>query len=61
MAPIGRVAVRYRYAVILLWLVVTVVAARCLPSLGSVADSDNSQFLSASAPVERALTLAAPF
>lgn len=61
MAPIGRVAVRYRYAVILLWLVVTVVAARRLPSLGSVADSDNSQFLPASAPVERALTLAAPF
>jgi len=61
MARIGSFAVRYRYALIILWLVATALALRSLPSLGSVANGDNSQFLPASAPVEQALELAAPF
>jgi len=61
MTLIGRFAVRYRYAIIVVWLLVTVVAVRRLPALGSVADSDNSAFLPASAPVSHAAVLASPF
>jgi putative drug exporter of the RND superfamily len=56
----GRFCVRYRWVVLAVWAAGTVLAVVLLPSLSSVTQSDNSSFLPASAPSERALTLAAP-
>ncbi len=58
--PIGRFAVRYRWAVLAAWVAGSVLAVVLLPSLGSVTQGDNSSFLPASAPSQRAATLAAP-
>jgi RND superfamily putative drug exporter len=57
---LGRFVVRYRYLVVLFWLVVIVVSARALPSLSSEINNDNSQFLPANAPSQQANALAAP-
>jgi RND superfamily putative drug exporter len=57
---LGKGVVKYRYLVIILWLVVIVVSSKTLPSLGSEVNNDNSQFLPASAPSQRANLLATP-
>jgi len=57
---LGRFSVRFRWAVIAVWLGGTVAAVALLPSLGSVTQGDNSSFLPASAPSQRAAVLAAP-
>jgi RND superfamily putative drug exporter len=57
---LGRFVVRFRFLVVLAWIVLLVVSARALPSLGSEVNNDNSQFLPASAPSERAAVLASP-
>ena len=49
-ASVGRFAVRYRWAVVLGWLVVTAAAVIVLPSLGSVIRNDNTAFLPRTAP-----------
>jgi putative drug exporter of the RND superfamily len=56
----GRFCVRYRWVVLAVWAAGTVLAVVLLPSLSSVTQSDNSSFLPASAPSERAQALAAP-
>jgi len=56
----GRICVRYRWVVLAVWACGTVLAVVLLPSLSSVTQSDNSSFLPASAPSERAEALAAP-
>ena len=58
---IGRYAVRFRWLVVLLWIVAAFAAITQLPSLSSVTQSNNSKFLPASAPSEHAAELAAPF
>ena len=58
---IGRYAVRFRWLVVLLWIVAAFAAITQLPSLSSVTQSSNSKFLPASAPSEHAAELAAPF
>jgi RND superfamily putative drug exporter len=58
---IGRYAVRFRWLVVLLWIVAAFAAVTQLPSLSSVTQSSNSKFLPASAPSEHAAQLAAPF
>src|SRR5712691_8686304 len=58
---VGRFAVRFRWLVLLIWIVWAIVAVTQLPSLSSVTQSNNSKFLPASAPSERAAVLAAPF
>ncbi len=60
MMALGRFAVRFRYPMIILWVVVTVACVKLLPSLGSVANSDTSAFLPDSAPSIHAQNLAAP-
>ena len=60
-ASIGRFAVRYRWAVVLGWLVVTAAAVIALPSLSSVIRNDNTAFLPRTAPSVEAADLAAPF
>jgi len=58
---LGRFGVRFRWSVLLAWVIGAVAAVAFLPSLSSVTQSDNTKFLPASAPVEKATELAAPF
>ena len=53
--------IRFRWVVVAVWIVGTPVAARALPSLASVTQSNNTQFLPASAPSQHASSLASPF
>ena len=57
---IGSFAVKFRWLVILAWVVAAVGVPRALPSLSSVTQGNNANFLPASAPSEHALKLAAP-
>lgn len=58
---LGRLSVRFRWPMLLLWVAGAVAATTLLPSLSSVTQSDNTNFLPASAPVEKATMLAKPF
>jgi RND superfamily putative drug exporter len=57
---IGSFAVKFRWFVVLAWVVAAVAVPRALPSLSSVTQGNNANFLPASAPSEHALQLAAP-
>ena len=46
---------------LIVWVLAAVAIPKALPSLSSVTQANNSQFLPASAPSEKAATLAAPF
>ncbi len=59
-AAIGRGSVRFRWPIIILWVVVTVFAVRSLPSLASQVNNNNQDFLPASAPSVQAADLAKP-
>lgn len=61
MGLIGRLAVRFRYLVVLIWVVATVLGVSFFPSLGSVINSDNSSFLPSDDASLHALQLASPF
>ena len=61
MKLIGALVVRYRFLVIVLWLAGTFAATHAFPSLGSVTDTSNSDFLPSSAPSVAALSLDSPF
>ncbi|HEV2253954.1 MAG TPA: MMPL family transporter, partial [Streptosporangiaceae bacterium] len=56
----GRLAVRFRWAIVLAWVAGTVAAMTLLPSLSDVTQSDNTSFLPASALSEQAAQLASP-
>jgi putative drug exporter of the RND superfamily len=58
---IGRFSVKFRWVVVAAWLVAAFAIPAALPSLASVTQGNNSDFLPASAPSEQAATLAAPF
>jgi RND superfamily putative drug exporter len=60
-SAVGRFAVRFRWLVLLVWIVGAVAAVTQLPALSSVTQNNNSKFLPASAPSEHAIELAAPF
>ncbi len=57
---VGRLAVRFRWAIVLAWIIGMVAAMALLPSLGSVTQGDNTSFLPASAPSQQAAQLASP-
>jgi putative drug exporter of the RND superfamily len=57
---LGHFVVRYRWVVLVVWLVGTGAASRALPSLGSQVNNNNSAFLPASAPSNQAADLAEP-
>jgi RND superfamily putative drug exporter len=59
-AALGRGVVRFRWLIIVAWILGTVFAVGNLPSLGSQVNNDNSQFLPASAPSNQAAVLAQP-
>src|SRR5271156_2698311 len=58
---IARFSVRFRWLIILAWLVAVPLAVKTLPSLNSVIKSDNSAFLPASSPSQKAAELSGPF
>jgi RND superfamily putative drug exporter len=58
---IGRWCVRFRWLVLLVWIIGAIGAATQLPALSSVTQSNNAKFLPASAPSQHAIDLAAPF
>ena len=58
---IARFDIRFRWPIVALWIVGTIAAARTLPSLPSVTQSNNAQFLPSSAPSQHAAALATPF
>jgi RND superfamily putative drug exporter len=60
-AAIGRFSVRFRWLVVVVWLAGTVAAAYLLPSLASVTNSNNADFLPSSAPSAQAQQLAGAF
>lgn len=56
----ARGVVRFRWLVVVVWIVGTAVSVKALPSLGSQVDNNNSAFLPASAPSNQAALLAQP-
>jgi putative drug exporter of the RND superfamily len=58
---IGSFAVRFRWLVLIVWVAAAVVIPKTLPSLASVTQGNNSSFLPASAPDQKAAQLASPF
>jgi putative drug exporter of the RND superfamily len=57
---IGSFAVKFRWLIVLVWVVAAIGVPRALPSLSSVTQGNNANFLPASAPSEHALQLAKP-
>ncbi|HJY74427.1 MAG TPA: MMPL family transporter, partial [Streptosporangiaceae bacterium] len=57
---VGRLSVRFRWAIVLAWVAGAVAAMTLLPSLSSVTQSDNTSFLPGNAPSEQAARLASP-
>ncbi len=60
-ALIGVASVRFRYAIVIAWIAITIVAVQTLPTLGSVAKTTTSGFLPANVPSIQASNMAAPF
>jgi RND superfamily putative drug exporter len=58
---IGSFSVRFRWFILVGWLVAAVAVAHFLPSLASVTQGNNANFLPASAPSQHAVTLGRPF
>lgn len=58
---IGKFSVRFRWLVVVIWLVGVILVVHFLPSLSSVTQSNNANFLPASAPSEKAAQLAGVF
>ncbi len=58
---LGRFDVRFRYLIVVAWVVVTVVCVRTLPGLGSVAKDTESGFLPTNSPSMHAAQLLDPF
>ncbi len=58
---IGRFSVRFRWLILLIWIVGAIAAATQLPSLSSVTQGNNQKFLPANAPSSQAADLAKPF
>jgi putative drug exporter of the RND superfamily len=58
---LARFDIRFRWLIVALWIAGTILAIATLPSLSSVTQSGNSQFLSSSSPSVQAGALAAPF
>ncbi len=57
---LARFVVRFRWAIVVFWVLVAIVTTAALPSLGSEVNDNNSAFLSSSAPSQKAANLATP-
>jgi RND superfamily putative drug exporter len=58
---IGRFTVRFRWLILLIWIVGVVLASTGLPALSSVTQNNNQKFLPANAASSQAADLAKPF
>jgi RND superfamily putative drug exporter len=58
---LGRFAVRFRFLIVVAWIILPILAVKTLPSLADVAKDTTSGFLPSSAPSMQAAALAAPF
>ncbi len=58
---LGTFSVRYRWLVVVVWVLITIVSVKAFPGLSSISQSGISGFLPASAPSVSASRLAAPF
>ena len=58
---IGRFSVRFRWLILLIWIVGVVAAGALLPALSSVTQNNNQKFLPANAASSKAADLAEPF
>jgi RND superfamily putative drug exporter len=57
---IGKFAVKFRWVVLIVWIAAAAIIPKALPSLASVTQGNNTDFLPASAPSQHAANLAAP-
>jgi RND superfamily putative drug exporter len=58
---LGSFAVKFRWFILVAWVIAAVAVPRFLPSLASVTQGNNANFLPASAPSQHATDLAEPF
>jgi RND superfamily putative drug exporter len=58
---LGSFAVKFRWFILVAWVIAAVAVPRFLPSLASVTQGNNANFLPASAPSQHATDLAKPF
>ncbi|HEY2277179.1 MAG TPA: MMPL family transporter [Streptosporangiaceae bacterium] len=58
---LGSFAVKFRWFIVVAWVIAAVAVPRFLPSLASVTQGNNANFLPASAPSQHATDLAKPF
>jgi hypothetical protein len=56
---IGRFSIKFRWLVLFVWVAGTFAGAHYLPSLSDVTQSNNTSFLPANAPSQKAINLAA--
>ena len=56
---LARFSVRFRWVIVVIWVLAIPVVLRTLPALSSVVQSDNTQFLPADSPSQQAAQLAA--
>jgi RND superfamily putative drug exporter len=61
LAAVARFDVKFRWLIVVVWIVGAVAASRFLPGLSSVTQSNSAQFLPSNAPSQQAANLAAPF
>ncbi|HEV2348138.1 MAG TPA: MMPL family transporter [Actinocrinis sp.] len=59
-AGIGRFSVRFRWLVVAIWVIGTIVSIKTLPSLGSVVQNDATSFLPDNSPSVVAAQMASP-
>jgi putative drug exporter of the RND superfamily len=57
---LGRFVVRFRWAIVVFWLLAAIVTTAALPSIGSEINDNNSAFLKSSEPSIRAADMASP-
>lgn len=60
-AAIGKFSVKFRWLMVVVWVAGTFAAVHYLPSLTNATQSDNTSFLPANAPSEKAINLASAF
>src|SRR5437870_11110076 len=60
-SAIGTFSVRFRWPIVIAWVLVTVVSVKALPGLADVAKDAQSSFLPANTPSVQAQQLAQPF
>jgi len=58
---LARFAVKYRWVIIIFWVIAVPVVIKTLPSLSNVTNANNSAFLPSNSPSEQAFKLTVPF